>query len=282
MSNIAEELVRRIAEMERAVDRLKTLDGGPENDPQFALARYRDMVLTLPGLRGFWPMSPVNANGDAFDQSGLGFTLTYNGNPTYNIDGVVPYINLDGTGDYLSRANQAALGISGTETYIASAIRGLTMGGWVRFNDAVGGTSNGIATKDSAGAGGRSYSLFRLATNGFLRFGVSGDGTAFTSVTDGIAMGSNQWHYVVGRYNPATELAAWTYNPTTRELSKATNTTSIPSSIFNSSTAFSIGAFTTGNLLANARFFGMWLCVAHLSDTQIDNLFQVSRVALGV
>ena len=53
--------------------------------PYFQL-RASSTFLSLPGLRGLWSMSAIQSNGDAFDQSGNGRLLTYNGNPTYNQD----------------------------------------------------------------------------------------------------------------------------------------------------------------------------------------------------
>ncbi|NJO31403.1 MAG: hypothetical protein HC874_30490 [Richelia sp. SL_2_1] len=79
-------------------------------------------------------MSSVQrSTGNVYDLSGQGRTLTYNGNPTFNYTGLVPYVSLDGTGDFLSRADETDLDILGTETIYNSAVRGLTLGGVVLF-----------------------------------------------------------------------------------------------------------------------------------------------------
>jgi hypothetical protein len=227
--------------------------------------------LALPGLRGCWPMSAYDASGNAFDQSSNGRTLTYNGNPTYNYDNLAPYLDFDGTGDYLTRTDEAGLDILGTESYVANP--GLTLGGWFWFDVAVGGGAEGMITKhDTASA--RSYRLFRAATSSVIRFAISSNGSSDTTVS-GDLLDQNQWYFVVGRYTPSTEVAVFLND------GKTTNITSIPASIFNSATDLNIGAHN-GAFRMTGRASLCFLCAAALSDAIIGNLFQQSRVLFGV
>lgn len=226
----------------------------------------------LSALRGFWPLGSADENGDAYDLSEQDRVLSYNGNPTYNFDNLAPYIDLDGTGDFLSRADEAGLDILGTETTIASAIRGLTIGGWF-WTDGLGAAQFLIA-KWNAATNNRSYSLFNSAANRF-EFNVSVDGTAVVTVTDTIDLTANNWFFVVGRFDPSTSLDIFVNGRETN------NVAAIPASIFNSNADLQIGAAQGVSLLDGRASFN-FLCAAQLSDAIISALFQQSRSLFGV
>jgi len=236
--------------------------------------------MGLPGLIGFWPMATVQrstGNVPNYAPTYTGATkqdLVYNGNPLFShtVTGV-PYIVLDGTGDYLSVADNTDLDVLGTETQYA--FPGLTIGAWSFFDNAAPpASSEGIITKDTASAGGRSYSIQRHASSGQGRFGVSVDGTVYTSV-DGSVFNASSWYYIVGRYTPSSELAIFVNGV------KFTNTTSIPAAIFNSTTAFSIGSFG-GSALTTGRQTLCFLSACAIPDTIIQSLFQQTRPLFGV
>jgi len=134
------ELVKQINSTEQQMDALLESEISPD---------LISPLLALPGLRGFWPMSSFNEAGNAYDMSEQGRVMTYNGNPLYNYDGVVPYVALDGIGDFLSRADEAGLDIIGTETYVDGAVHGLTLGGWFYFDNALGSNEKLIAKWDT-------------------------------------------------------------------------------------------------------------------------------------
>lgn len=240
------------------------------NEPNFSLAKTISTYLALPGLRGFWPMSAFGPTGNAFDQSGNVRTLTYNGNPTYNYDNLAPYIALDGTGDYLSRADESALDITGTETYAGSP--GLSFAGWYYFDNAAGSTEYMMAKK--ATAGNFSYSI-RRAVSGVIAPDISVDGTALTTVSLG-SPAQATWFYVAMQFDPQNELSGW-INDT-----KTTNTTSIPASIFNSNADFVLGAQSSIANLMTGRCSLCALCASFLSDAIILNLFQQTRGLFGI
>lgn len=253
-----DEVVRTLANHDRRIEKLESLP-----HPRAIV----DPVLALPGLRGCWPMSSFNENGNAYDMSGQGRTLTYNGNPTYNFTGLVPYIDFDGTGDFLSRADEAGLDIIGTENYVAAAARGLTFGGWFYPK-----TTNKEVIMAKADNSTGPYALWNDDGNDIL-FRVRNAADAATFLVT-IAITLSAWQFIVGRYDPSTELKVW------RNISTNTNVTNIPASILDGNDTFCIGGY------AGAEFEGLaslcFLCAAALSDMIIESLFQRTRSLFGV
>lgn len=247
-------------------------------EPNFAWKSACSAFLALPGLRGFWPMSSFDENGDAFDLSGQGRILTYNGNPTYNFDGLVPYIDLDGTGDYLSRADEAGLDILGTESYVAPAVRGLTLGGWF-WPDTLSGPSHGLIGKWNS-ASQRAYLLLAdvVATMARPAFMISDDGSwnagHYCTIphTETIIQA---WGFIIGRLNTSTNTIAAFLNGTKVQAACNYN-------IFNSTADLAVGALHGGTDLFTGRASMCFLCAAALSDSVIGALFQQTRAMYGV
>lgn len=232
------------------------------------------LFLALPGLRGSWPMSAFQSNGDCFDQSGNARLLTYNGNPTYNYDGLAPYLEMDGTGDFLDRADEAGLDVLGTETYVDAAVRGVTMGCWFwRDLD----NAYVLMSKYLNAGNQRAYRLGAAGGGPNLNGAVSGNGAAIDVVWSTTEPSINAWHFGVMRFLPSTELAVFLDGEWTR------NVAGIPASIFNSNADFNIGASqngTSGQL--NGRVSLCFLCAAYLNDAIIDSLFDQTRGAFMV
>lgn len=262
-----EDFVRQVDKLQQEIDGLVK--------PEISM----DLIspfLDLPGLVGFWPMSSVQrSTGNAYDLSGQGRTLTYNGNPTYNIyNSIIPYIDLDGTGDFLSRPDETDLDILGTETIYASGVRGLTLGGWYWFDDNTPAAVEYMISK-FGGGGQRSFALTRR-TDQVARMLLSTDGTALVQVDSTVALDDGAWYFYVGRFEPSTELAVFVNGV------KTTNATAIPASIFNSTASFEIGAQGGGGSLQNGRSSLDFLCANNLPDALINSLFQSTRGAFGV
>jgi hypothetical protein len=172
------------------------------DEPNFAWKSVCSMFLALPGLRGFWPMSSFDDGGDAYDLSGQGRTLTYNGDPDYGYWDLRPYIDLDGTGDYLDRADEAGLDITGAETFVTGARQGLTMGGWFQFDELTVANNKGLMSKWVSGTNDRSYLLYHEAAGDTILFGVSGNGIAGVfSPASIIPAAATTWYFCVGRYD---------------------------------------------------------------------------------
>lgn len=240
--------------------------------------RWGNVVSTfqdIPGLVGFWPMSSVQrSTGNAFDLSSQGRTLTYNGNPTYNIyQDFVPYIDLDGTGDFLRRADETDLDITGTETIYNSSVRGLTMGGWFWFDRE--GVNETLMGKFGA-VGQFSYRLIHLLADNTIIITFSSDGTATHSAAS-LVPTLGQWHFVVGKLTPSIETAIFLDANV-----KVNNSVAVPASIFNSTASFDIGVRATGSQILDGRVSLCFLSANTLPDSLIRALFQQSRVLFGV
>ena len=235
-------------------------------------------LLDFPMLRGAWVAS-VDSAGAWYDVSGHGHTLTYNGNPTFNYDGLVPYWDLDGTGDYFQRADEADLDITGTETYVAAAAQGLTLGGWFR-QDAL---ALEIAMAKWAFTAPLANQLsYRLSVSGTgtVQFYVSMNGVAWTVVTSTNTYAAATWSHWVGRFDPGAELAVFV------DGTKTTNVVGIPASIFNSTAPFEVGCYDNGDAGGTVGFFNgdvscCFLCAAALSDTQINVFYQMTKRYFG-
>jgi len=240
---------------------------------------YVKDLAALPMARGVWPLAAVESTGNTFDLSGNVRTLTYNGNPLYSVhNSFVPYLDLDGTGDSLSRADEAGLDILGTESYVATAQRGLTMYLWF-WVDVIA-ANVGLIGKFTTTSNQRSYVIRINSASNTLDFIVSSNGTAETTVSSTAALTLGVWNFVAARYTPSTELALWHGSAT--EYTKYTNTTAIPTSIFSSTARFEIGGMNTGALLLDGRVSAGALYAALHADGVVDYVFETGRGVFGV
>jgi hypothetical protein len=252
-----------------AINELETFFLG-RNDLVNRWGNIVSSFMALPGLRGFWPMSAFDSSGNAQDQSGHAHHLTYNGNPTYNYTGLAPYIDLDGTGDYLARADEADLDIIGNESYMA--VPGLTAGGWFWVDDKT--ASRMFINKDNPIGNQRSWQL-TYVTGNEVRFIVSTNGLAVVTCT-GADISEDAWYFLVGRFNPSTELKLW-MNATTY-----TQAVGVPATLFNSNADLRIGMRGNTAIPLDGRASLCFLCAALLSDAQISSLYQQTRGVFGV
>jgi hypothetical protein len=245
---------------------------------QYQLGDVISRYLALPGLVGFWPMSSVDmSNGNAHDLSGQGRTLSYNGNPTYNIhNSFVPYIDLDGTGDYLSRADEAGLRITGGESHNASAVQGLTMYCWCNVDVLPAGTGQIIGKW--VGAASKSYRT-TVTSDGSIQAQTSTDGSS-NSTGVAISMSVDEWLFTATRFVPSTSHDLWV--GTSSGITKASDTSSIPATIFNSASSLTIGANSSGGDLLNGFVSLAALCANSHPDSLVESVFFQTRAPFGV
>lgn len=269
--------------------RLLSADFQLRYEQNFAWANACSMIQQLPGLRGFWPMSAVTSAGNAIDQSGHGRTLTYNGNPVYGLDlttarSLAAYIRFDGTGDYLSRADEADLDITGTETYFASAAssagarRGLTLGGWFRPEDTT--NSQHLISKWAQVVGNYSYALILDPTGApdTVDFYISDDGTNFDNVSSASGYSADTWQFMAGRFNDGdtgAELAVWLND-------ELTTAATARASVFSGNAALAVGSQTGGANYFTGRAGLVFLCASALPDVVLFALYHQTRALFGV
>jgi len=179
-------------------------------DPQQRVTQ--GIVSSLPYLRAGWTMGQVDyQNPYAMDINGNTYPLSSVNGPVFGVEQDRPsiYVEFDGVNQYLSRADGGAgnwADILGTETQIPAGQRGLTFGGWFKFDrltnaEILIGKGTGVAAASSY------YLAFRgdLANDPF-QFTIS-NGAALTAVTLTFSqtVATGRWYFVCGRYTPSTE-----------------------------------------------------------------------------
>lgn len=249
------ELVKQISNLQNQVDGLIKPEVNIDIISPF---------LALPGLVGFWPMSSVQrSTGNVYDLSGQSRTLTYNGNPTFNYTGLVPYVDCDGTGDFLSRADETDLDIIGNEAIFAAGTKGLTLGGWF-WIDAHPAANANLIGKGVPGSADNVYAIWlQPGSTTTVIFSAVGA----TVVGTGIAKTNATWQFIVARYIPSTSVTIWNGN------TSATISTDVPASLNNTT-----GILSVMNTI-DGRASLCFLCANALSDSIISALFSRTRAA---
>ena len=235
-------------------------------EPQFALAHAMSLPLGMAQLRGFWPMSSVDENGDVYDLGGQSRTLTNNNAATFGVDGLAPYAEFDGVNQYLSRTDEAGLSITGA----------LTAGGWFWANTTI--STPAVLAKDIIGGGTGGYVMQVGGTPVFVAVYVVTPVTHSGTVSFN-RVNTNEWFFAAMRYTPSTEIACW-LNET-----KSINTTSIIAAIPDGTSPFLIGAEPDGAGGVIAHFDGRiafpFICAAALSDAAIFAIYEQTRPLFG-
>lgn len=238
-------------------------------------------ILALPGLRAFWPMSAVDyTNPQAKDVAGGGYHLTNNNTATFGYDPnqvLVPCAFFDGVNQYLSRADGGAANwadIIGTEAYIENTLvgaRGLTLGGWFWADT----TTIDITVMGKGISAAGAYWL-RIRGDAADQAQFSMFSGAVQSAATGNAVIDDTWTFLVGRFDPSTELGVFQNGVWTR------NAVGIPATIDDVAGDFTIGARAGGTNFLPGRAGPCFLCAAALDDAAIDSVFQQTRGAFGV
>jgi len=273
------ELAARLRAMEarvRDLERLETPDRAARG-----MAAAVSMLQAFPGIRGIWPGGAIGgaagvAANRLVDISGNGLHLSSNNNTQVLLDSglIAATRTVAATPTWWNHADDALFSIIGNELYINSAIRGLTVGCWAKFEGS--GVAENAMSKWHTTGNQRSYQLNRQAGN-TIQTAISSDGTGGTIITatSTATLAANVWGHIIMRFNPGSKLSVFL------NAVEAANTTSIPATLFNSSADFILGGIGgTGN--ATARFSQMFLCAAAVPDIFIDTYFQATAPLFGV
>ena len=247
------------------------------SDKYAAFRHLISLFSGLPGLTGLWTAGHLDPTGDWYDWTKNDLTLTAAGTPELNYDGLIPYLTFDGANDYYTRADDTATSITGTETYIDAAIRGLAVGNWWYSTDA---TAFQCLTSKFAAAPNVSYHLgFQgNAAGDPVRFLISDDGTNQDSVVSSNTATTSRWHFSVGRFNDSDtgeELALF------HDGVKTTAATA-RAAVYDGAAAFEMGSGQGGLYKLTGRLSVGFLCAFALPDDMIGALFQQSRALYGV
>lgn len=255
MADIDHTIVDKINKLEKELSRVSAREVA--YTPGDILASF----MLIPGLRGLWAMSSINESSLIIDYSGQGRSMSSASASFATLDTGISYASFAGA-QYLSRADEAGIDITST----------LTFGGWFyHTNNASVNESNMSKT----GAPGQfAYGLVRLST-GIEYFYVSSNGSNFPNVVSTETTLGASWKFIVGRYNPSTELALFVNGI------KYTNTVGVPASLFNSTAPLRIGASTYSAPAADYMTGRATMCFvsayAYVSDEVINRLFRISR-----
>lgn len=239
-------------------------------EPNFSFAQAVGMLQMFPGVVGIWPGSVTDGAGQMVDVSGNGNHLTNNNTATFNstADGLVPYVNLiAASSQYFSHATGLPFDITGTEAHIGNVtgnIRGLTMGGWVKFDRLT--TQEAIMSKISGATG---YML-RKESDDDLRFQINGVAFDYDTVTT-----TTPFQFVAVKYEPSTLMTGWLNGD------KSTSAAGVPASITTAALAFTIGSRIAVDFF-DGRFVLPFLCASAVPDVYIDTFYQQTRALFGV
>lgn len=238
-----------------------------------------NMHLALPGLRGFWPMSAVgyqaasvardiSVNGHNLGDGGGG--VQFGSDQTF-----IPIADFQGgANDYLTLADAGAgdwADVLGTETYIKTADRGLTIGGWF-YDAALSGAIEHLIAKEDGGAN-LQYRLVKDAAD-LLQFRVWAGPVTVTSVATLSAPG---WNHCVGIYDAANQDLHVILNG-----ALATNAGAAPAALPDTGAAFSIGADSAGANLFTGFGSMCFICAAALDTVVAQSLYWHAAALYGI
>lgn len=266
--------------------RLLSADFQKRTEPQFSHGNIVSTMLSMAGLVAYWPMSGLDSagTGEVFDISGNNLNLDNINTATNNFDMLVPYMQIESSATRQIRRNdEASIDIIGNEPYIGASFRGFTIMGWVWFDVEPAAAFETVVSKYDTTGNQRAWN-FRRRNNGTIQFSVSTDGINDVSVvmSSANAINTAEWVFIAARFDPSTELKIWQKRNNEGNIT-ATNTTSIPATIFNSSAELRFGGINRG---VSNKFTGRvshWSMYAMaLSDVIIENFRDQSKVAYGV
>jgi hypothetical protein len=143
-----------------------------------------------------------------------------------------PYIDLNGSDEYLSRSDDNWNRIGAFNLLCCSVVRGLAASG----TDVITGKYDTV--------GNERCWLLRLNSGGNLDFGVSADGTAETFVVSSYTWATGEWTFVAGFFEPSALLRIYVAQMTDTNLTIDDVTASVPASCYNAnvSSLVTVGA----------------------------------------
>jgi len=243
-------------------------------EANFGMLSSIGLACMLPGVRAAWFTSSFDEDGWIIDFSGQGRALKYNGDPEFGFDQLIPYVDLDGSGDFFQREDEDGLDITGAENFIAN--RGLTCGAWIQTDNISPGGNQSIISKWD-GANDQSFAL-RILNGGTCDFRISNTGADTFTVTSTATLSNSTWAFVCGVFDRLTSLDIWVNDV------QAQNVAGIPASIFQGTNDLFVGASGAAGAAEqlNGKFSMGFLCACKLSDTIIKTFYAYTCALYGV
>jgi hypothetical protein len=228
--------------------------------PAMALAEYQ----ALPELRGLWPMSSVNEGGHILDLSGQGRTLTNNGGAGRSVTPAgAPFVSLNGTSQYLSRADEAGLDITGN----------LSLGAWI-YLTALPAVAGCVVGKITGAGNAYRLQVVNVGGVGYLDFIVTG--ATEVSARSAVPVPVGQWVLVGGLFSPSA------YVISRVNTSAAVNVTAIPASLNNVAAPFTVGAMGFPDYYLPGYVSLPVVCAAQIPTERWNGLYEAGRHLFGV
>ncbi len=239
------------------------------------LAFITSVVLLIPSLAGAVTTSPFTldgntvalwymdgADGSAAKQDNAEGTAARDltegaGNPTSSTGVTTPTTN--GAYAFTNTANKY-LAVPTASGFVPTG--NSTFECWISITADTPADTEGIMDT-YAGAGNRGLLIYQL-TDHKITFGVSSDGTAFTEITTGSALSTGAWHYLAAVFTAGSRMEIFVDG-----ISVASQTTSIPASMFASTGDLTIGEYTS-HFGANNNFDGL------IDSCRISNVARTS------
>ncbi len=224
------------------------------------VASQKDVFVRLPGLYEYYPMGIRDGMGQVMEHGSGGPKLAETGSCPTGYDGN-GFVHLGNGTNYLFSTIPGV--IDGTEAWITSSMRGLTIGGWFMI-DSLPANQGGLITRWGV-VTNYGYGL-NVTSTGVILCQVSGNGSSFV-VASSAAQAVGQWIFLAGRFIPSTEVAVFV------NADKTVNTAAVPASINASTQNFEIGRSAADNsLIVHGKARDVFVCASALSDALIEEI----------
>ena len=250
----------------------------PQRDePNYAWGNVCSFYNALTALRAFWPCGPQIATTQSLliTDTADNFHLSAINAPVWGYESLIPYIEFNGANQYGFYADNAQFDILGNEAYNAQP--GLTMGCWI-YPDRVTGTREYLLSKwDEAIPLSSAYRIMR-GVGGNTSFAIS-TGAASPGVSSTSLVRQSIWQFVAGRFVSGATLDVYlsTDIGTLEKTSAATAVAAMQNSAYN----FTMASDGTPSLYFDGKISLAFICASALSDTIINELYQLSRPLFG-
>ncbi|OGM33438.1 hypothetical protein A2803_04980 [Candidatus Woesebacteria bacterium RIFCSPHIGHO2_01_FULL_44_21] len=225
----------KIYQYAKTADQIKA-EFASEGSRRGVSARFgqTDTAFLNDGLVGYWPMDETALNtcgsNDACDSSGNSNNGAYQASMTTanQVGGKFGNsVDFNGTSHYIGAGNGASLQITGA----------ITLSAWVNLD--VNNATQIVITKYTT----NEFAYFcYINSSGQIEMQISSNGTTATTATGSTTLSTTIWHHVACTYIPGTSMTVYLNG-----VQNGQNTTSIPSSIFNSSGNLEIASGNVGS-----------------------------------
>jgi hypothetical protein len=238
----------------------------PRHDGGVHYSNAMTTLLRIPGIRGLWDTCSFDTASLLHDQTPYGNDLTAVATPLYTRDDFRSYATLDGLNDAWGVASSAQYDILGTETYIESASRGLSLGCWI-YLDTLGLGDRYIISKWNPGVS-QSWRLYQNA--GTVTFEIEDSGGTNDSQASSTALVTGQWYWVSASFTPSGELSIVVDEQDDSKTTALAN-------LRNSTSGFAIGASGATTLFMGGRFSVGFLSAMNMSIPMQKALYYKTR-----